>query len=93
MLSACDMIRLAGEDELNDIFIAVIQQYSLVNPDWEMGVYVLQKSKDRAAQIDQIIAFLEGVKKYRHHRKREGSTTLLLLFSIPSGSGTGAPGF
>lgn len=72
MLSACDMIRLAGEDELNDIIIAVIQQYSLVNPDWEMGVYVLQKSKNRAAQIDQIIAFLEGVKKIPPLQKKGG---------------------
>lgn len=72
MLSACDMIRLAGEDELNDIIIAVIQQYSLVNPDWEMGVYVLQKSKNRAAQIDQIIAFLEGVKKIPPLKKKGG---------------------
>ena len=72
MLTACDMIRLAGEDELNEIILTVMRQYSVVHPDWEMGVYVIQKSKDISAQIDHIIAFLEGVKKIPPPQKKGG---------------------
>lgn len=62
MLTAREMIVLADESELNDIIQTVIWKYSKVNPDWEMGVYVIQRSKDRAQQIDQPIAFLDATK-------------------------------
>ena len=45
MLTACEMIVLADECELNDIIQTVIWKYSKVNPDWEMGVYVIQEQR------------------------------------------------
>lgn len=72
MLTACDMIRLAGEDELNDIINTLILQYSKVNPDWEMGVYVIQRSRDRAKQIDHIIAFLDATKNLPPQPRKKG---------------------
>ena len=72
MLTAREMIILADESELDDIIQTVIWKYNKVNPDWEMGVYVIQNSKDRCKQIDNIIAFLECSKKLPPPQKKGG---------------------
>lgn len=72
MLTTCEMIVLADDSERNDIIKTVIWKYNKVNPDWEMGVYVIQNSKDRCKQIDDIIAFLECSKTLPPPQKKGG---------------------
>ena len=56
-------IKQAKAEELNDILLAVTERYKEVYPDWEMITISLEKTVDKNAQLDQMIAVLENMKE------------------------------
>ena len=56
-------IKQAKAEELNDILLAVTERYKEVYPDWEMITISLEKTVDKNAQLEQMIAVLENMKE------------------------------
>ena len=56
-------IKQAKAEELNDILLAVTERYKEVYTDWEMIIISLEKTVDKNAQLEQMIAVLENMKE------------------------------
>ncbi len=56
------LIRRASAKDLDRLLKAVLERYAVVFPEWEVSVITLEKQRDRNAQIDEVIALLNGMK-------------------------------
>ncbi len=56
------LIRRADPKDLEALLKAVLARYDEAFPDWEVSVITIEKQRDRNAQIDGIIAVLNGMK-------------------------------
>lgn len=57
------LIQTAGASEIEALLQAVLRRYAALFPQWEISTIRVDRTMDRAAQIDQIIAFLEKMKE------------------------------
>ncbi len=57
------LIRKAKPENLEALLKAVLARYAEVFPGWEVSVITVDKQRDRNAQIDEIIAVLNGMKE------------------------------
>lgn len=62
MSGLVEKIAQADEAEIGMLLQAVLQRYAVLFPDWELSIFSLQKSADRDAQLDQMIAVLQKIK-------------------------------
>ena len=58
-----ERILMADDREIAVALKAVLQRYAELFPDWEMITVSLEKAKDKNAQLDREIAFLQGLKE------------------------------
>lgn len=49
--------------EVEELLKALIQRYTVLYPDWELGVISLKKTMDRNEQLDGMIRILQGLKE------------------------------
>lgn len=49
--------------QIERLLKAVVARYGELYPDWELSVMSLEKNKDRAKQIDNIIEVLQRIKE------------------------------
>ena len=62
MSGLVEKIAQADEAEIGLLLKAVLQRYAVLFPDWELNTISLQKSADRNAQLDRMIAVLQKMK-------------------------------
>ncbi len=55
-------IKKTGSDNIENLLDMVLHRYTELYPDWEIGTFVIQKSKDRNEQIDKSIRILQSLK-------------------------------
>ena len=62
MFELIEKIEQANENEIAVFLKAVLERYAELFPDWEVSTVSLQKSSDRNAQLDRMIAVLQKMK-------------------------------
>ena len=63
MKATLEKIKNADGSELDFFLHAVVDRYHSLCPEKEMTVIVLNKDEDQNTQLDNIIAFLQKLKK------------------------------
>lgn len=62
MINLTEEIAQADAFEIEKLLKAVLQRYTVLFPDWEIGTIAIQKSTDRNEQLDEMIAVLQKMK-------------------------------
>ena len=62
MFELIEKIEQADEEEIAILLKAVLERYAELFPDWEVSTVSVQKSFDRNAQLDRMIAVLQKMK-------------------------------
>ena len=57
-----ERIKTSDSDEIELIMQAVLVRYRELFPEWDVNVISLEKTMDRNAQLDQMIALIERLK-------------------------------
>lgn len=58
-----EQIQNATREEISDILLAAMNRYRELYPDWEIFYTSIEKSVDKNAQLDQMIALLERMRE------------------------------
>ncbi len=56
-------IKLSDSTQINEVLSAAQNRYRRLFPEWEIYYISIEKSQDRNEQIDQVIEFLNRLKK------------------------------
>ena len=57
-----EVVYRADGIQLQEMLEALLERYAAVYPQWEMQVFSIEKSLDRDAQLDRMIALLKSMK-------------------------------